>query len=556
VGAWSHRILLGGVDITSRTLLGSVRVEEIESGSALMDVVWRPDAGQEATPVVLRTLALDVDTAGGTSWTRLFLGDVISATWGPRSGTYSIVGSTRLQEHFRALATPAAVLSELTGAVWSEALFGTYPDDLWEVAQGAMSTISVDVHIDRAGALALVDWEAAGTADHTLTSAHILSPEDAQLVEADADTKPTQVIVECTYTVVRHKVRSHAIGWAYYDESETSDFCTWIQSSYWVPPTLADVGSTLDGSSWQVPGGMQSEQIPLDVPDLCFSGMPALGWYFERDSNPLLSVTATGYQALAQDIRETYTLTLTAEGAETLYGARVTERRTAALQPEAPDTWPPGGAVPTELGSTDSLGDDYEDQEDETARAAMLQCAYQWGATRLLYGQRQDSRRFVTELRPDISLADTVRVNCYGLDTTGKVRRLVHTLAPYRTEGECAISRGGGTSDAWSVPARPDSTDPQTYWEAVIEDTYPTITASTTLPTYVGSRTTSATEADPHTAGWWTNAINYPGFGGETEKIYTPEFVVEWPAIEEYATSPVELSVAVALEVATPEDIT
>jgi hypothetical protein len=575
----SCRVLLGAADITGRVPLPSVRVTEAESASALLELEYHPTTAYDpAAPLVLTALTLDVDPEGGTSWERLFSGVIVSAQWDARRKAYQITASSRLQEHFRDMGTPAAVVAAITGAAWSDALFGGPSDDLWEVAQTAMTTVPADVRLNRSGTLVQIPWDTPeGSVE--LTEADILHSDDAAIVEADADVKTTQVIVELTYTVRRHKVREHTISWTFDNEPSTNTFCSWIMGvdgAYWSPPTYEEAEkSLLSGTAWQVPNGLQAVMIPLDVPDMCFPGMAPLAWAFGLQSQaadgdvlggqaqinamhrPLTSAAATGYQALAQDIREVYTLTFTAAGAETYYsGARVTERRTGALQPEAPDTWPPGGSVPTSLPGADSTGDAIEDRDDEIARAAMLQAAYQWGRTRLQAAQRSDSRKFVTILRPDLSPSDVIRITAWDLAAWGKIRRLVHTLSPYRTEGEIALRRGhGGTESAWVVPDRPDTSDPVGYWTA-LEGSYPAHPTTTALQTYVGSRTTSPDEVTPHAPGWWTNAVGYPGFGDpETPpwdaKVYTPELVVEWPAIEPQATSPMEFAAAIGLEIQT-----
>lgn len=557
--SWTHTITLDATDITAQTTLDSVLVEEAERESWLMDVLWRPPGGQQ-TGLALKPLILTVNAV------TLFSGLVIRAQWIEKRAAYFLRGSTRLQEHFRALGSEAAVAAVFTaaGGFDSADWLGEPPDDLWAYAEQLMETLPADVHIDRAGARQIVDWEAAATPDHTLTAAEVDNDGDVEWVEADADTKTNRVIMDVGYSVQRQKIRAHSISWRALAEGQTQDFCSWIQGTttggYWSPPVLTQVQDPLSPKSWSVPDGVDSEQVPLDEPDLCFNGMPPLEWYFERDSNPLMYAAATGYQAFSSEIQETYTMTVDAGAAQTLYGSTVTQRRSAALTLPQNDNWPPQHASGTSLSSpsTDTVGDDYVDDDDEPRRVAMLDCAYAWGKTRLLEGQRRDGRRVRTILRPDITVAQTVRINAFGLDTTGKVRRLRHTLAPYRTEVEIAISRGGGVDDAYSAPARPNTSDPITYWEAENGGayTYPVPSASTTVPTYVGSRSDSP-NFDTYAAdepGYFTNSANYLGWDGNPAQIYDMVFRVRWPEREEEATAGMAFSSAVSFNVRTPAD--
>ncbi len=561
--AWTHTITIGGLDVTNQVTLDSVRIEESESSSFLCDLRWR--SGLEQTGLQSKEVIVSVNMGGGA--TDLFKGAIIRTEWDPKGLAYTLRASTRLQRYFRELGTEQAVRDALAPAnVQSSAdWLGEPPDDLWEYAEQLLETAPVDAHIDRTGALKLTAWEAALTPDFQLGPADVDDESEIALIEQDADVKTNRVICELEYSVMRWKIRSHTMLWDFIQEPETNDFCQWIQGTngaYWPPPVLSQVVTVFDPDSWSV-RRLNADQIPLDEPDLCFVGNAPLGWQFERDSNPLMRCSAVGYKPKDQEIREKYTITINATASQTTQGEIVTERRSAQMKIDPPAGWPPEHVEPPALpnASTDTLGDLYEDKIDDARRTSMFDTMYAWARARCLEGQRGDSRRVRTILRPDITLDHTVEITALGLTTKGKVRRLIHTLAPLRTVIDAARSIPGGADDPYSAPARPDTSDPITYWETLKRQTdpgynYPTPAAITNIPTYVGARPTSPNEDTftPDQMGYWTNAVNYPGFGGEPEKIYDDlVFRAVWPGVEEEMSDGVEVQTNVSYEVAIPE---
>jgi len=543
---WAHRIKLNDVDVTARTALGAT-IEEGENASHLADFFYYPASGsQDTDALILQSVQIDVDVGDSDDeWVPLYLGYVIRAVWDPPQRRYEIRASNRIQEHFRSLGTTTAVRAALTGSYYSEALFGEPPEDLWEYAQLCMQTIEKDVHIDRTGSLVLVDWAAKVGADHLLDGDDVHNAGAFRFDRPDADELINQVIVQYQYRVQRFKVRAHSISWsAWSNNTDIDSWCDWaigpLTQYQFFLPNREVVEGPLTGGTWHVPGPISFTGHPESGSNYC--GVNGWVWVNE-DSQSVTYAGSTGYRAFTQSIWETYTLTFSATNAQTLYGETVTENRSAARDVDSDPSWPPDKAVPQDGWSTDAIGDAFEDQDDETARANDLNTIYYYARARIRGAQRAHLLTVRTDLRPDISLADTVQVNVYGLDATGKVRRLRYVLAaaPF-CDVTIAISRGnGGTTDEWAVPNRPDTAP-----------THDAPASSQSLITYVGNWSGADAAPDPDTRlGWITNVFATAADGTNE---YIKAFRVEWPEVETEAVDEVEASATGSWEVAVNHD--
>jgi len=540
---WAHRILLNAVDVTALTALGATVVEN-ERSSFLADFLYYPDTGsQDTDALTLQTVQIDVDV--GSGWETIFSGKVIRGVWSPKDRRYAVRASTRIQEYFRNLGSTTAVLSALTGAYYSEALFGEPPEDLWEYAQLCMQTLEKDVYIDRTGTLTLVDWAAADPADYTLDGTNVHNEGAFAFDRPDADELINQVIVEYQYRVQRFKVRSYSISWSAWSNNTSIDsWCDWaigeLSRYQFYLPNREVVEGPLTGGSWHVPGPINFTGHPESGSNYC--GVNDWVWV-NNDFNSATYAASTGYRAFTQSIWETYTLTFNATAAQTLYGDTVTENRSAARDVDSDPSWPPEKAVSQDGWGTDTIGDQYEDQDDETARANDLDTIYYYARARIRGAQRGHLLTVQTDLRPDIDLSATVQVNTYGIDATGKVARLryVLTAAP-RTEVTIAISRGNnGSIDAWSTPSRPDTSP-----------THDAPASSASLTTYVGNWSGAAAAPDPDTRlGWITNVY---GTAADGTNEYTSAFRVQWPEIETEAVEEVEAAATGTFVISVPHD--
>lgn len=544
--SWTHRILLDSIDITALTALGAT-IEESENASHLCDLTYYPASGvQDSDDLNLQHLQIDVDV--GTGWETIFLGEVHRHNWDSKTRAYSIRGSNHLQNHFRSLGSNAAVLAALPGAVYSESVFGEPPDDLWEFAQFCMSTIENDVHLDRTEVLVLVDWSAKSTPDHILDGVNIHNQGDFRLDRLDADELINQVIFEYQYRVQRKKIRSHKITWSAWSNSTPIDsWCDWIvgpiSGLQFGLANKSMVEGALTGGSWNIPGPIDYSTHRASDAGLCGLGFV---WINENPNEydfQVITASATGYRAFTQSIWEKYTITVNADAAQTLYGAVISERKQAARDVELTEEWPPQNAYPDNTWSVDVIGDSFEDTEQETERLNDLACIYQWASRRIRGAQRSHTLNVRVDLRPDISLADTVSIDSYGLVAKGKIKSIKYTLAaaPYTTLG-VAVSRGaGGSTDLWAVPARPSSAP-----------THPAPAPQQDLLTHVGNWIDADPIPDPdERLGLITNVV---GASQDGTNPYEPAFRVEWPEVEEEAVAEVEPSATSTWEIAVDHD--
>lgn len=577
MSAWSYRVTLDAVDITAQVPHGTTSVEFTENASGLMNCRYNPASGvQDPDGPAFESLTLEV-SIGGAAYVLLFSGVVIRATWDPKTRSYALRASTRMQEYFRAIGTHEAVLAALPGSTYSEAVFGDAPDDLWDYAELCMSTTETAWWIDTAGALDSAPW-AAGTADASLTAADVDSEGSFAYQRADAESLTNQVILELDYQVQRKKVRSHTITWVGPD----TDVCAWWagEGTYgqWRMPWTTDVEVMGSASSWNIPEGVRTDgPVPdgagtvidgddqeenssytVSWSDDCgFSGDAFLTFRSVGGSWPVWSASATGYIAFAGQITERYKITVEAAAHIADTGETVTVNRSGSLSVD-PTDWPPDAPdASTYLGwDVDSVPDNYEDDEDETERANMLDCGYAWAAARIRGGQRSNDLICRARLRTDVDLSSSISVSAYGVVAGPlKARSILYTMDPPRTTLTLAVSRGkGGVGDVWTTPPRPDSSDPVSYWEALESAPYPDVSATTSLQTHVGLLTGADAAPDPDLrTGLVTNAQKGTNYDPNAEE-YEFHFAVEWPAVEVQASSGVDLDVASSWAIDVLED--
>lgn len=549
---WSHRIILDGVNVTDRTLLGA-SAEETENASALCDFVYLPTSGAQ-DPDGLHLVTVDVDVDVGAGWQAMFSGRVIRAEWEQKSRRYTIRASNRMQEHFRALGTNQAVLAALPGAVYSDALFGEPDDDLWIYAQKCMETIEKDVYIDRSGTLTLVDWAAKGAADEQLDESLVHNHGAFDLARPDADDVINEVIVTYEYRVSRQKVRKHVLTWnAWRNNVSINNWCEYAvgpQTAYHFPlPKLSLVENTMLGGSWDVPAGVRYGVQPASDSNLCGGLLPA--WINPEVEGAEVLVTSAGvdgYSAFHQPLRETYTLTISALASQSYYGATVTDAKSGSSDVKRDESWPPQESQPQPTWNIDSIGDSYQDQEDETRRANDLTCGYQWARWRIFGSNRGISLTVNTDLSPHLTQGLTVSISAYGLQAKGKVRRLLHVLdagdGNPHTQVTIALSRGaGGSDDPFSVPARPDTSDVG----------YPASADAQSYNTYVGGWLGAAPAPVPDTRLGWITQCDGTKQDPAAEQ-YGSVFNVEWPEIEDEAAGERLEPVPSIFEISVPQD--
>lgn len=580
MASWAHRIFLDGSNVTSQILLGSESVEISANASHLMDCQYRPVSGvQDPDGPVFRAISLELNISGA-GWVMIFLGTVIRADWQPRERLYQIRASTRMQEYFRAMADHAAVLAAITGAKYSNAVFGDPPDDLWQYAESCISTTEAAWWLNTGGQLRTVAWAPGASADVALGASAVDAAAGFTYTRADAESQTNQVVLEMDYQTQRKKIRKHTMQW----EGPTTNICDWWEAAggfpQWGLPWTSDLEPMVSASAWQTPAGLNTEgpvpeeaRTQIDGDDQEENGSYTFSWRDDcgHDSDafltfrsigtswPCWAASAVGYQPLVGEVTDQYRLTLQADAHITATGNTVTVRRSGAYA--APKTtWPagPAGAV---AWSQDGIGDYYEDDADETERANMLDCAYAWGAARIREAMRSNDLTCSIRLRTDLTLASSVSVDAWGV-TTGplRVRALRYTMSPPRIALTLAVRRGhGGTDTMWARPARPASTDVQTYWENKYAGqtpayTYPIPDSTTILPTHIGLTVDAVAAPDPDTrTGWICNAQKGADYKPDGIR-YEPHFACEWPAVEAEATSGMEIEAASAWEIANPND--
>lgn len=553
-----HTVILDGVNITARCL-DSISTDVAESGAATATFTYSPTT-TPLLPTELIRKAVTIDWNGE----RIFTGQVAEATWDLYERVYEVTCSDLLQETFETM-TDAQILAALPGSVYSIALFGEREDG-WRFALDALSTITSEVHLTRGGILEVSSWAAKSTPDRTYTAGQILNGGAYDLELAKARDIVTQRKVKFGFRVNRWKVRDHGFGW--YGIASPNAWCDWVQNAGWDVPDAATIRAAAQGTGWPVKGTIR------------FQGHPATGvqcggtvnWINDIETDQAVAANWTGQRHWAQTVNETYDIEMNCTAAQVTFGL-VSQEDEYASEILSDDTGFESGLPNVGDGwPTDSLGDRFEDQTDETQRQNDLLAGMGVSITYIWHALRQNFVTVEIPIEPTLSLDDTVRITTPDIDAQGKVFRFGHEVGTEvaTTRMTLAISRGGGgSSDPVVVPGRPDSSP-----------VHAAPPSSTTLDTYVGGCSDSppyddtwegwstivpqevtTLREDPDRPGEWIEivetrpACSVPAENPSASQLYPLRFQVKGPDIEDEARNDVDALSNTTLEVAVPEDL-
>ena len=576
-------ISLGGTDISTR-LLPTASVHKSERAAATASFTYSP-SGTPALPDALINLDVVINWSGE----RLFTGKVNSAVWDPGARNYKIEASDMLQESFEGK-DDAAIQALIPGCVYSESVFGARSDG-WTYALDCLSTVAIDLYKDRFGDLQTTAWAAKATADKTFTGAQILNDGAYSLHMASKRELITRHTISYQYRVSRWKVRDHKFSWSAFNSLAAgvrcaTSWCDWIVNHQYYMPKHDTIVSAAQGTGWAIrTGSAWAVGAPDDDNGVHFQGHPVNGIYYCGPSGSIqviwdnmggsvaddaISAGWTGQRHWGQTVTEEYRITLAVPSAQAALGMLDTEDG-AAYGVEADDSAFESNPIPQSAATwnTDSLGDHYQDQEDEARRLLDLGCLINAGATRILGAWRGNSVSVETAIVTDAELFQTVAINTADIQAKGKVAEIQHNITGDRatTVWAIAISTGpGDAGDSITIPARPDTSPIHTP-----------PAASTALGTAAGG-CGDVIDFDEDWEGWTTfvpqvvNEVTYDGGGNPSqnthtrptcdapaveptpEQLYPLRFKVTGPDIEAEARDEVTATQAVIYNLSVPAD--
>lgn len=470
---WRPRLLVGGLDLTAQ-LVSTVDVDREESAAGIsgFDLFIAP-----GTPVVPpdwkgKAVALDyISTAvGETTEARLHTGVISQATWDPVTRLLSCECSDNMQQRVEAL--PVAAINALTGGAWSEDVFGRVDGrSHWDYAMERMSTRTAALDCSPYGALRVTSWYAA--APHFVFGPGTTLYQSIDLQQSDLDRTINRVEIEFGYRYSRLWQLNESYSWTHVNAGgAVGGFCQWKTWTTELPDTDM-IESAVSGSGQQLLSGIGGFKLPLSMSDPCGDGQ---GWVNTFD-NLWLSASFTGARRWSQAVTESYKLVLTTQAGE-IEASRIVQRAgyTVAVERDEAGSW---GQDPIQGGNTGAT-----DLTDEARRSNALQTALRMGQAEIIGAHRETTLTWQvpTSLALGIDLTHTLELNDQGAHAIGKCRRIVHRLdlrsGQAITTLSIAVMRGGGVSDALTVPAPPDTSLPP----------FPAQPLQLMLPTQLGGR--------------------------------------------------------------------
>ncbi|TLX54880.1 hypothetical protein DN824_20485 [Stutzerimonas nosocomialis] len=469
---WRPRLVVGGEEVTAM-VTGRIEIDREEGAAGIAGFDLYLAAGPVSPPQWKgRSVEIDfISTgAGQTTSARLFTGQISRADWDPVTRVLACECSDMRQQRVEAMSVEA--IDALVGGYWSEDAFEPVEGrSHWDYAMERLSTVPVSLDCAPTGELRVTSWFA--TSPHFVFGPGTTLYRTLELQQSDLDSTINRVEVEYSYRYNRLWQLSELFGWSHPSAGGLggiSGFCEWRVWSTDLPTTEM-IEDAVTGGGLTLLGGVGGFKLPLSMSNPCGDGNP---WVNTFD-NLWLSINVTGARRWVQTVTETYKLTL-ATSAGQAEDTRIVQRTsyTVSVETAKADEW-------VDAARYDG-GSRAEDVTDESRRQASGQVALHAARTAIIAAHRETTLSWdvPTPLAMGIDLVHTLEIADQGARAIGKCRRVVHSLDLLSGEAITTLSiasmQGGGSSDALTLPARPDTS-------------LPTLTGGRTgLPTQLGGR--------------------------------------------------------------------
>lgn len=525
---WSLNVLVCGQDVTSK-ITSTIKIEAEESTARTATFTIRPADGViDVNAWFNAPVSIDFITLPATT-DRVFTGKVSEPVYSPVTKLVTFNCTDDLQGHFNDM-SEAQILAAIPGGRYNGDVFGARESG-WQQAQDVLSTVTGSYDLGRFGNALYTAWAANPVADFSFTASNA---DDVSLELVRQRDMINTVNFTAKYRFVRLHHREHDFLW------EWPGLCEYLGQSHELP-TRSMVEAAADGMHWK----RKRKQI-------CFKTLPDSGVYCsgqnwsvteELQNQLCTSASWRGARRWAQDVTESYDLTLTEAGSVAQYGQLLLEDAAdsetkyssasweASLDTEDPaflggslEPYDPNGCGSGSLASAPGNSWTWGDKDSAATVTGLIETLLQHGSHLIKGSHRRNYVSWLAAIIPTLELSHTAEISAEGISAKGKVHQYIHDIdikaGTALTTVKIAISRvpAGGSEDALTAPARP------------VTDAYVVPAASTIFDTHIGNSDVVAN----YDADWSGFTGNYSvAVGSPTEdQVYPRRFRAVGPDIE------------------------
>lgn len=559
--AWSAKVLLGGVDV-SNLLEGALSVDAEEGAARVASFTLAPAAGAidpiewVGASVVISLLRV---ASGQSVATRMFKGKVDVPSFDPVAGRVSFVCVDDLQNRVAALSKEE--IDTLVGGRYHVGAQGQI-DEHWEYAQARLESVPASLDANAYGNFRVTPWDGLAVWK-TFTEEDVLD----QSLSIDLPRRTdlvNRVDVAYEYRYYRCRQRVVNLSWA------TTIIGPSALARAYAQPSRDEARSAVHGTGWEVlaesyyPGWAY---VATGEPSGYTGEYTGSEWWLQvPGSDQCGSFSASLGQRHAQNVSETYTLTVTSPQSIAHSGELVSPLRGAYETSWTPEQWEQDWSVDTpdaSVGDVDYAGSETRAESDECI-AALVDMA----KTKILSSHRHARVGFAIPCMPELDLIHAVSLDADAIEATGKVVRVEHTLNIDSGEATTLVtmalsgveSTGIASTDASDPPSPPDvdeATGDDNWWLGV----YPlgnwtgAYTLSPPYTAYLAGYLVNAPEQITVWTGDWTEAVVRDNPSYDAAETYdTTGFRILLPGVADTHRNPLSIPVEADYTVEVPID--
>lgn len=453
---WRDRVVVNGVDVSDQ-LVGGLDYDREEGAASVAGFgIYLPPGPVVPSDWVGLSVTIDyiTTTEGVTTEARLHTGVVaLPPDWNSELRVLNCECSDQLQQRVEAM--PQGEIDTLTGGMWSEDLFEPLAGrSHWDYALERMSSRTASLDCDPLGVPRVTSWYAKTTPDFVFGPGTTID-QSVKVEPAGLVGRTNRIELEVSFRYSRLWQRNQSYSWLHPETDGTEGipgFCNWRGYPSELP-TITMIEEATQQTGQTVINPLYYLLPPTD-PNPCGDGAP---WQ-NRFTDLLLGADWTGARRWVQTITETYHMVLaTTAGVGTT--SRIVQRNGYSVEVEntAAEAWE---ADPITGGSGG-----HTDLNDESRRGSLVEASQRIALAEIVAAHRETtvSWQVPTSMALGIDLTHTLELNDQGVRARGKCRRISGSHDPETglaiTTLSIAVMRGGGVSDALTVPARLGLTD-------------------------------------------------------------------------------------------------